>query len=177
MKITKGFAATEMAEVASRAQNRILFTLSTLDEFARSAPDEMFTGYLSVLITELHITLLHRRQMLCCNECCGVPIYANSTSAKCKHCEQTVALLVNPRILGPVIDETGSTAAGKMVLAKESWEQLLGRSAEELCAMGQDGLKYLESRLLWLRVTLCFVWFAEEGDGGMGRLWIWSVKM
>jgi hypothetical protein len=168
---------TEIVEIVSSAQNRILFTFANLDDFARSAPDETFSGYLSVLISELHITLLHRRQMLCCNECCGVPLFSNSTEAKCKQCEKPVTLGINPRILGGVVDETGCTGTGKLILRREAWEQLLGRSAEELCAMGQEGLKYLEARLLWLRVTLCFVWFAEEGEGGMGRLWIWGVKM
>jgi hypothetical protein len=166
-----------IAAEAAEAPNRILFTFASLDEFARANINETFTGYLSVLLTELHITLLFRRQMLCCNECCGVPIFANTTSAKCKQCKKSIPLLVNPRILGPVIDETGTIGTGKLVLSQDAWISLLGSGPEDLCKMTREELKYLEARLLFMRVTLCFAWFAEEGEGGMGRLWIWGVKV
>jgi len=114
--------------------------------------------------------------MLCCNGCCGVPIYANSTFSTCKQCQKPATLRLNPKILGPVIDETGSTSTAALVLSEEAWQQLLGASADKLCIMDYEGLKRIESRLLWLRVTLCFGWFAEEGEAEMGRLWIWGVK-
>lgn len=107
--------------------------------------------------------------MLCCNECCGVPIFANTASTKCKQCKTSTSLLINPRIIGSVIDETGTTGTGKLVLSQDAWISLLGRNPEEL--------KCLEVRLLFMRVTLCFVLFAEEVEGGMGRLWIWGVKV
>ncbi|KAJ9665734.1 hypothetical protein H2201_004219 [Coniosporium apollinis] len=137
---------------------------------------ERFMGYLSVIIMELNITCLHRRNMLMCTECCGVPVYANATSAKCKQCEKETALRINPRMLGPVIDETGTTSTGKLILSSSAWEQLLGRTAEELVASTADVLKYLEQRLLFVRVTLLFGWVAEEGEG-VGRLCIWGVRM
>ena len=166
-----------IAEDAAEAPDRILFTFALLDEFARANIDEAFVGYLSVLLTELHFTLLSYRQMLCCNECCGVPIFANTASANCKHCKKSIPLLFNPRILGPVTDETGTTCTGKLVLSQDAWISLLGRGSEELCKMTYEELKYFEARLLFMRVTLCFVWYAEEGEGGMGRLWIWGVKV
>ncbi len=174
---TERLLVSIIAAEAAEAQNRILFTFALLDEFARANMAETFSGYLSVLLTELHIALLSRRRMLCCNECCGVPIFANTTSAKCKQCQKSVPLLVNPRILGPVIDETGTTGTGKLVLSQDAWMSLLGRGAEELCKMTHEELKYLEARLLFMRVTLCFAWFAEEAEVGMGRLWIWGVRV
>ena len=167
--------ATELADAASTSLSRILFTFANLDEFARFNPNGKFSGYLSVVITELNLALLHRRQMLCCNECCGVAIYANGTSSTCQQCQKPVTLRLNPKALGPVIDETGTTATGALIFSDEAWQQLLGARDDVLCAMDYEGLKCLESRLLWLRVTLCFVWFAEEGEPEMGRLWIWGV--
>ena len=111
--------------------------------------------------------------MLCCNECCGVAIFANGTSSTC---QKPVTLRLNPKVLGPVVDETGTASTGALIFSHEAWQQLLGARADRLCAMDYEGLKHLESRLLWLRVTLCFVWFAEQGEAEMGRLWIWDVK-
>lgn len=173
----KLFVVAETVEIAKTAENRILFNFADLDSFARSAPQETFFGYLSVLITQLSLILLHRRQMLLCNECCGVPIYANNDAAKCKQCDKTVALKVNPKVLGNIVDETGCVGTGKLVFSDKAWEQLLGRTAGELGRMGVEELKYLEARLLWSRITMCFVWVAEEGEGGMGRLWVWGVTI
>ncbi|EON69735.1 hypothetical protein W97_08997 [Coniosporium apollinis CBS 100218] len=170
-------------EAAEESQVRILYTLADIDEFARTAPGgkssfghQKFMGYLSVIIMELNITSLHRRNMLMCTECCGVPLYANATSAKCKQCDKEIILRINPRLLGPLIDETGTTSTGKLILSAAAWKQLLGRTAQELVASAADILKYLEQRLLFVRVTLLFGWIAEEGEG-VGRLCIWGVRM
>lgn len=133
-------------------------------------------GYLSVVIASMSLVLLYRRQMLLCDECCGLPIYSNSSVVSCKQCDKPVTLKVNPRVLGVVIDETGSVGAGKMVLGETAWEELLGRSAADLAKMKLDEVNALEARMLWVRVTLCFVRVAEEDEGGMGRLWVWSVR-
>lgn len=78
--------------------------------------------------------------------------------------------------LGPVIDETGATSTGSLIFTPEAWEQLLGRSSEDLVKTSVEVLRYLEQRMLFLRVTLLFAW-AAEGDDGVGRIGIWGVRM
>jgi hypothetical protein len=80
-----------------------LYTLADVDDFARSLSNanskETIAGYLSVIVTELNIVTPFKRNMLMSNECCGIPIFANSVSVKCKQCEKTIALRINPRIV------------------------------------------------------------------------------
>ena len=163
-------------ETAAASPNQILFTLADLDDFARAAPGERFYGYLSVVVLEVQIVTMHRRNMLFCDECCGVPIYANATSTACKHCGKTVALRINPKVLGTIVDETGCVANGKLILSTKAWDQLLGRSAEILASCRIEALKYLEQRLLFTRVTLRFAWAVEDGDD-VAKICIWEVKM
>jgi hypothetical protein len=163
--------------LASGALKQIFFTLADLDKFARSAPRETFTGWLSVIITEVNLSLLHRRGMLLCSTHCGVPLYGNASTGVCKQCSAVVTLRLNPKILGAVIDETGGSQGGKLFLSEEAWEQLLGRSKTELCAEGVDGFRYREQRMLYLRVSMGVAWWAEEEDVSGGRVWVWAVRM
>jgi hypothetical protein len=78
---------------------RALYRLSDVDEFARANPTEPLLGYLSVVITELSIVTPCKRNMLMCNECCGVPVFTNATSTTCSRCENKVALRMNPHIV------------------------------------------------------------------------------
>jgi hypothetical protein len=118
-------------------------------------------GYISVLITEVNITVNFKRNMLMSTECCGIPIFANSVTAMCKQCEKHVPLRINPRILGPVLDETGQVSSGKLVFSTAAWEQLLGRTAEQLVGSDLEVLKALEHRLFFIRVSLGFGWCLE----------------
>lgn len=74
--------------------------------------------------------------------------------------------------LGPIIDETGTISSGKLVLSDRAWEELLGRSVAQLVATDVEVLRYLEQRLMFLRVTMGFVWGAEDE---IGRLAVWCV--
>lgn len=74
--------------------------------------------------------------------------------------------------LGPVIDETGQIASGKLVLTDAAWEQLLGRSPAQLVSTNLETLRYLEQRLLLLRVTMGFALSLEDG---LGRLGVWYI--
>ena len=125
---------------------------------------------------------------------CGVPLFANATSTKCKQCEKGVPLSINPRIvspppalsfhipplvplilltqIGPLTDETGNIATGKLIWSPEAWEQLLGRTASEFVSASTDVLKYLEHRMLFMRVTVMFGWSEE-----VGKLCICGVSM
>ncbi|KAL6715433.1 hypothetical protein ACLMJK_006394 [Lecanora helva] len=165
------------ADEAAQAEVRILFTLAEIDEFtvrqgnsttsssSTKQLTERFTGYLSLLIVELNIHTLYRRGRLFCNQCCGVPVYANMIHRKCKQCEKDVILRINPRLIGLLIDETGAIACSKLIWSDEAWEQLLGRNAEELAVTTSNTnlLKYLDHRLLFLRLAILFGWSHEVG--------------
>ncbi len=67
--------------------------------------------------------------------------------------------------VGILIDETGAITSGKLVWSDEAWEQLLGRNAEGLAAASSSAqlLRYLENRLLFLRLALLFGWSGDVG--------------
>jgi hypothetical protein len=137
------------------------------------------------MILELHITTLSQRTMLLCTEwsalhfflrtsesiiisdsnpspySCGIPIYANTITATCKQCSKSVPLRINPRLVGTLVDESGAVGCGGLVWSEAAWEQLLGRTAEELTQASKELLAYLEHRLLFLKVTLLFGWSEE----------------
>ncbi|KAJ5024156.1 hypothetical protein PSV08DRAFT_184774 [Bipolaris maydis] len=156
---------------------KALYTLADIDSVARSlshsSTKERIVGYLSVLITGLNIVTPFKRNMLMSNECCGIPLFANSVHVKCKHCENLVTLRINPKILGPILDETGQIGSGKLILSDDAWCQLLGRTPHQLVETDLDVLVYLEQRLLFLRLTMGFVLDLEDE---IARLAIWCVK-
>lgn len=78
---------------------RVLYKLSEIDEFVRANPRETVLGYISVIITQVHVVTNFKRNMLMGTECCGLPIFANATEAPCKQCGKEVALRINPRIV------------------------------------------------------------------------------
>jgi len=61
-----------------------------------------------------------------------------------------------------VVDETGQIATGKLIFSPTAWEELLGRSAQQLAESDSETLQYLEQRLLFLRVHLGFGWCIES---------------
>ena len=67
--------------------------------------------------------------------------------------------------VGLLVDETGAITSGKLIWSDEAWEQLLGRNAEELVAATGNVqlLKYLENRLLFLKLAVMFGWSEEVG--------------
>lgn len=75
--------------------------------------------------------------------------------------------------LGPILDETGQVGNGKLILSDRAWEELLGRTASQLVHTDLEVLRYLEQRLLFLRVSMGF---ALKLDDEIGRLAIWCVK-
>jgi len=143
----------------------------------RERPYDTFTGFLSVIIVEMNIFILFTRGTLMCTECCGVPLYSNVTSAKCKQCSRTSHLRPNPKLVGPLVDETAEIACGKLVWSDYAWEQLLGRTAAELSASSSELLRYLERRMMGLRVTLVVGWIGGDGEDMGGRLGVLSVMM
>ncbi|UPX14921.1 uncharacterized protein EKO05_0005392 [Ascochyta rabiei] len=152
---------------------RALYNFADIDEFARTNPQEELIGYVSCIITSLNIVVPYKRNMLLSAECCGIALFANTNNSICKQCEQEVELRINPRILGPVLDETGQISSGKLVLSDRAWGELLGRTASQLVGTDVDVLRYLEQRLLFLRITMGF---ALKLDDEIGRLAVWCVK-
>lgn len=86
-------------DVLTTGPLRCLYTIAELDQFARAAPKETFQGYLSVLIMEVKLLELKKRNMLMCGECCAMPSFANAHTAKCRGCEKDVMLRPNPKIV------------------------------------------------------------------------------
>ncbi|KAH7083954.1 hypothetical protein FB567DRAFT_530316 [Paraphoma chrysanthemicola] len=152
---------------------RALFTLADVDDFVRANPREEVVGYISVLLMGLDIVTPYKRNMLMSNECCGIAVFENCMTGRCKQCDGDVGLRINPKILGPIIDETGQISSGKLILSDQAWEDLLGRTADQLVTTDTEVLKYLEQRLMFLRVTMGF---ALCLDDEIGRLAVWCVR-
>ncbi|KAF9882057.1 hypothetical protein CkaCkLH20_00093 [Colletotrichum karsti] len=162
---------------------RPLFTLAEVDDFARTDPATDFTGKLSLTILGIDLLGHYRRKMLCCVECCGVPLYANHPSATCKNCMKERSLVLNPRVMGVLVDETGCIAQGKLVWSEQAWGELFFPAAASdtgveggletsphpyppsspapwtgILALDTSGLRTLEEQMLYSRFTLTFGW-------------------
>jgi hypothetical protein len=86
-------------KAAEEVPVRVLYKLSEIDEFARRNPGEKVMGYISVVVTEVHVVSNFKRNMLMSTECCGLPIFANAVVAKCRQCEKDAELRINPGIV------------------------------------------------------------------------------
>ena len=162
----------------------------------RSDGDQTFTGMLNVTIMEMSLVSLHRRNMLMCAEwyvpfshlllqkhistpqltppppSCGVPIYSNTPQTPCKNCDKPLTLSLNPRILGTLLDETGSLSSSKLLWSPRAWTQLFGRTVEEIARMTGEEVRLFEQRVLWMRCHLVVGW-----SGEVGRLGVLGVLM
>ncbi|OWY52761.1 hypothetical protein AALT_g3126 [Alternaria alternata] len=169
--------ADSLVDDFKTAAIRALYTFADVDDVARSLSNkrskETIAGYLSVIVTEINIVTTFRRNMLMSNECCGIPIFANNIEIECKQCGRMVKLRISPRILGALLDETGQISSGKLILSDAAWSQLLGRTSEQLLHTPIDVLRYLEERVLFLRITMGFALNLEDE---IGRLAIWCVR-
>ena len=61
------------------------------------------------------------------------------------------------------MDESGAITSGKLIWSDEAWEQLLGRDAKGLADASVKLLKYLENRLLFLKLAVMFGWSEDVG--------------
>ncbi|CAN9237725.1 unnamed protein product [Alternaria alternata] len=169
--------ADSLVDGFKTAAIRALYTFADVDDVARLLSNkrskETIAGYLSVIVTELNIVTTFRRNMLMSNECCGIPIFANNIEIECRQCGRMVNLRISPRILGALLDETGQISSGKLILSDAAWSQLLGRTSEQLLHTPIDVLRYLEERVLFLRITMGFALNLEDE---IGRLAIWCVR-
>ncbi|ORY59627.1 uncharacterized protein BCR38DRAFT_445069 [Pseudomassariella vexata] len=161
---------------------RELFTLSEVDDLVRQDPSRDFTGKINVVILEMNLLQQWFRSTICCCDCCNVPIYSKRTTAICKTCGTVRQLGLNPRVVGNMVDESGSVAAGKLAWSDDAWTQLFygpqtkteksdtddgdyaganlfGQTCEDLTALDSNSLRDIEDRMLFARVTLTFGWF------------------
>lgn len=166
---------TFQIDIVQSGPVRCLFTIADLDVFARCAPSETFQGYMSLLIVEFKLLEYWKRQMLLSGECCGIPIYANALTGVCKGCDKDIALRINPRIVGQVLDETAVIASGKLLFSTQAWYELLGRGSEDLLKLGYEEIKTLSDRILFNRVTVLFGWTGDESKAG-GRICIFGIR-
>ncbi|XDG04115.1 hypothetical protein ABKA04_003730 [Annulohypoxylon sp. FPYF3050] len=167
-------------ERAINGPDRTLFTIADVEERVRH-PEVIvdFTGKLNVIILEMKMMEHWRKNTLCYLECCGMPLYSNKAVATCNNCQSKRDLMLNPRIIGSIIDESGMIAANKLVWHDGAWTQLLFGSAvgeiqdddsepnlieqswEDLTALGTDYLRDMEELLLYSRITLTFGWSSQ----------------
>jgi len=79
-----------------------------------------------------------------------------------------LTLSLNPKIIGTLLDETGSIAPGKLLWSERAWEQLFGRTVKEVTEMTNEEIRWLEQRILFMRLHLVFGW--EESVGKLAIL-------
>ncbi|KAJ2901219.1 nucleic acid-binding protein [Zalerion maritima] len=93
-------------EAAIHGEIRTLFTLSELDEFARDESEQgNFTG-----------------------KFCGVPLFSNKTTERCRNCSKEREMALSPRVVGNLADETGCIEQGKLVWSDQALNQLFMRA-------------------------------------------------
>lgn len=188
----------EDIEEAIYGPRTALFGLRDIEEWVRSGEGESFTGWISVVLMELSLVRIWRRNMLFCGEwfvifffpfrfcismdagfcersslivtkrSCGIPLYSSTPNLGCPHCLKPVQLVMNPKIITTLIDETGMISGGKLVWSEKAWKELLRRDTQEVCEMGIEEVKMLECRMVGLRISLCFGWVGEDDGGGGG---------
>ncbi|KAI0386717.1 hypothetical protein F5Y04DRAFT_288591 [Hypomontagnella monticulosa] len=168
-------------EAAIHGPGRTLFTIADVEDQVRH-PELMidFTGKLNVIIIEMKLMEHWRKGSICCFECCGIPVYANKPVATCKNCGSQRELVLNPRIIGSMIDESGMITASKLVWCEDAWTQLffegvirgpdlkddpdanlIEQSWEDLTALDTNTLRDIEEQLLYARLTLTFGWSSK----------------
>jgi hypothetical protein len=74
-----------------------------------------------------------------------------------------------------LVDETGCTAPGSLILSSQAWHQLLHVTKEELSNTTPESQQYIEQRLLFQRLALIFGWYTEDPQTGVGRVSVWEV--
>ncbi|KAF7883711.1 uncharacterized protein EAF02_005631 [Botrytis sinoallii] len=99
------------------------------EEWVRGGEGEVFTGWISVVLVELSLVRIWRRNI------CGIQLYSPTPSLECPHCSKRLQLIMNPKVITTLVDETGMINGEKLVWSEKAWKELLGRGTEELCQM------------------------------------------
>lgn len=164
--------------MAVHGPGRTLFTIADIEDQVRHLESKSdFTGKLSVIILEMKLMENWRKITTCCSECCGIPLYANKPVGTCRNCQSRRDLILNPRVIGSMIDESGMIAGRKLVWHDDAWTQLffgnmvnevddqevnlVEQSWEDLTVLDTDYIREIEEQLLYSRVTLTFGWSSK----------------
>ncbi|KAI0134444.1 hypothetical protein BJ170DRAFT_717027 [Xylariales sp. AK1849] len=157
-----------------------LFTIAEVDELVRQDLSVNFTGKLNVVIIEMNLMESRRKGMVCFAECCGIALYANRPLGTCKNCGMQREFSLNPRIVGAMIDESGTLSAARLAWRDTAWTQLffgavekpqrsdsdgdsdlIDQSWEDLTVLDTITVRDFEDQLLFSRMTLIFGWSSE----------------
>jgi hypothetical protein len=185
-------------ECVENSPLRLQFTLASLHSFIDASPTQLYSGYLSVILAELRLVSLYTKQQIFSMECCGMPIYGNTTRGNCHQCSKERELRINPNLVGEIADETGAIYNGiapistakspqrcrssgknnRILWSDEAWSNLLGREPQAFAewigwfeSSGQAGLlQALEHRLSYMRVVMMIGWTGEWGGGRLAIL-------
>jgi hypothetical protein len=199
-RVNEGFPVDLFdSESVENSPLRLQFTLATLHSFVDASPTQVYSGYLSVILAELRLVSLYTKQQIFSMECCGMPIYGNTTRGNCYQCSNERKLRINPNLVGEIADETGAIYNGiasistanspqrcqsggknnKILWSDEAWSSLLGREPEAFAEwigwFGQSSgqielLQALEHRLSYMRVVMMIGWTGEWGGGRLAIL-------
>jgi hypothetical protein len=75
-----------------------------------------------------------------------------------------------------LVDETGCTSSGRLVLSDHAWTTLLGRAPETIALLACDDLRDIEQSILFTRLVLLFGWAAEDHENGVGRICVADIN-
>ncbi|KAA8912487.1 hypothetical protein FN846DRAFT_933308 [Sphaerosporella brunnea] len=166
-------------KAALYGEQRMKFTFGDIDKYSRNIdayvnqlPAGQCVGWLNVVITEINVSSLYRRNMLLCGSCCGFTVFTNELSPGCRKCDQPIeSMRPNPNIVGRISDETGCVSGGSMIWSEQAWESLLGRNVKELSEnTSPEVLRYFDEFFLFMRINLAFGW-----DPEIGKIAVWDV--
>ena len=79
-------------------------------------------GIFNALATRAKLMPIHTIFMFLLS--CGIPLYANKAEGTCKHCESSLQMGLNPKVIGPLVDESGTIETGKLVWSDQALNQL-----------------------------------------------------
>ncbi|TQS36082.1 hypothetical protein Golomagni_03477 [Golovinomyces magnicellulatus] len=160
---------------------RKLFRLAELDNCACFNWNRTFTGFINVIIRNLNLHRMHRRNKLMCGQCCGILLYSNASISECATCEKLISLLPNANLVGQLLDETGSIDGSSLIWSPSAWEKLFGRPSEVVASWSREECTSFEQYLCFMRVHLFVGWrrvqICPDGRKNIGRLCVLGVQM
>ncbi|RKF77605.1 putative nucleic acid-binding protein [Golovinomyces cichoracearum] len=156
---------------------RKFFTLAELDNCTCFNWNRTFTGFINVIIRNLNLHRMHRRNKLIC----GILLYSNSSVSECATCGKPVSLLPNANLVGQLLDETGCINGSSLIWSPSAWENLFGRPSEVVASWSREECTSFEQYLCFMRVHLCVGWrrvkMCPDERKNIGKLCVLGVQM
>jgi hypothetical protein len=116
---------------------KLQFMLASLHSFIDTAPTQIHSGHLSVILVEIHIVSLRKEQQMFSMNCCGMPVYGNTLKETCRQCTKELRLRVNPNLISEIADETGAIYVGTALIGEgdvPSSSQRARKNSKMLCS-------------------------------------------